>query len=642
MNMPRPAHQPHQTTATSENSYYRPPTTRQPNYDYSSNSNSYQGNRRPSGSYDEGQRKVDSSFSSTNYRPSSTYDEGQRKVDTDYSSSQNFNNGHRRVDTSFSSTNHRPTSTSYDEGQRKVDSDYSSSQNFNQNHRRVDSSFSSTNYRPTSTAYDEGQRKVDTDFSSTSYNNRQHKTNPDWNSYGTERTYTNIEKPSFNRTYTNFSQTNNPTTHHIVEGSVNYNPNSRQPPTSTTTTTNVFYAQPLGNDEDSSEYLNSYPKKPTTSRTTTILVTKPPQHYPTSFDSRFGVVESSSPTPQMTVSVPSVIILPPIPSDPYSKSNSSNNVKVFQVYPSVQNTSFQVYPDPHMSTSYSSVSHSRDTGSKPQPEVVYSRDEGVVESQQKVPLYNTPNRDQRTFQQNDFNREYYKQNPNAEGNSEETSSPLPMSDALKLLLRPYINKSGTVTDDDAEKANSHIMSLLAPKEKPPKEDSELITTGEQQDLNESSTPQHHGHSKGFHDSHPNIPNPYKTPTENHHHHGHTKAFHDRHPNLPDPFRDSREHQHNKEFHDRHPHLPNPFRTSTEFNSRREPTTIPPRVQEREPEDIDGINIRFTDVGVPQARRDFEVCEIDCGNGKCVKKHQVGYFFFVMLNYYMVGSGVLLL
>lgn len=226
----------------------------------------------------------------------------------------------------------------------------------------------------------------------------------------------------------------------------------------------------------------------------------------------------------------------------------------------------------------------------------------------------------------------------------QNSEDLLMADALRLLLRPYFNRSGTISEENADNGESHIMKLspkltsqtpdiIASTHSTSKNSSvgaenekevELILAGEQHSLTtiptqnsthdtrtefyskntrqESKTNSNwhnHGHSHEFHRKHPNLLNPFnedeQTSTHTHHRHNHNRAYHQRHPELPNPFVTPEAPQITTNFELSNTNLPNSHAESTT------PFSVRP-----------GIDVRAGNID----------CQFDCGNGNCVKSHEV--------------------
>lgn len=320
------------------------------------------------------------------------------------------------------------------------------------------------------------------------------------------------------------------------------------------------------------------------------------------------------------------------------------NVRVFQIYspPGVQNATAKIHPNPFYSPSYSGVAHSRNTtwpsirtsssgrstpppsswgslptlsrGSTPppsrssppptlptsensyEPDIVFSHDGGVViASHHQTPPSTTQHHG---LSPPSYNREFYKPTtpmsvnqaaPLETDSDDDQISQMPISEAIKLLLRPYINRSGTVTDDMVSKAESHIMNLATSPDQTPTPttttsttttpeviptDVEIVFAGEQNSLSLTYVPP---------PPLPSSPSP-------------SSKYHERH---------------NRHFHQNHPHLPNPFGNELgdgdnngDVTDDSSTVSSTPRPEETSPE-VDN-------------RLGSDLCEFDCGNGQCVK------------------------
>ncbi|XP_055845974.1 uncharacterized protein LOC129911960 [Episyrphus balteatus] len=327
---------------------------------------------------------------------------------------------------------------------------------------------------------------------------------------------------------------------------------------------------------------------------------------------------------------PSGSSFPPFPTTPTPSFSTTpspglkTNVRVFQIFPPVQNATTKIHPNPFYSPSYSGVAHSRNTSwpsiktsppnrstpsppsspppktptpdleSRFEPDIVFSHDGGVVVASHHM----APTTTQRHgLSPPNYNREFYKPTTPMtvqraaplETETDDEINSMPISEAIKLLLRPYINRSGTVTDDMVSKAESHIMNLSQSLDSTSAttttttttpdsihKDVEIVFAGEQNSLSPSYAP----------------PTPIQSPTQ---------------PSSPPS---SKYHErHDRHFHQMHPNMPNPFGNelgaggnynNNDDGSRVGTTSIP--AEEEETSRMDGS----------------DVCEFDCGNGQCVK------------------------
>ncbi|XP_067647442.1 uncharacterized protein teq isoform X2 [Eurosta solidaginis] len=298
-------------------------------------------------------------------------------------------------------------------------------------------------------------------------------------------------------------------------------------------------------------------------------------------------------------STPATYLQPPTMPTPAARTHTTASTRLKQVpHPLLEHTTMATFSkDPHYSNSYSNVAHVKPVQSA-EPQDFQSPDD------------------------------------------------LAMNEALRLLLRPYFNRSGTISDERADKAQSHIMSLTphlthsptnstasSQNDKNPTTDPhnetevELILAGEQHSLTTNPTQTSHypdpskelyskntkhesktntnwqtnGHNPEFHRSHPNLLNPfagdeYSSPHNHHNHHNQL---------------------HNKAFHQRHPEMPSPFVAPTIPPATHEPATEREIPQNPRAESTTPFSVR------PEIdlRSGFD-CQFDCGNGKCVKSFEV--------------------
>ncbi|XP_030561181.1 uncharacterized protein LOC115762940 isoform X1 [Drosophila novamexicana] len=130
-----------------------------------------------------------------------------------------------------------------------------------------------------------------------------------------------------------------------------------------------------------------------------------------------------------------------------------------------------------------------------------------------------------------------------------------------------------------------------------------------------------GHSREFHKRHPNMPDPFDKPEDQH------QAKHQHHPHHPHHHHHHHPHEHSRLYHSSHPNLPNPFSTKNEEHpqpKQREQPEPQPDFGE-EPDFLPNPNAEATTSRTPEIRfrSGFdEPCEFDCGGGKCVKKIEV--------------------
>ncbi|XP_052845539.1 uncharacterized protein LOC128258146 isoform X3 [Drosophila gunungcola] len=251
-----------------------------------------------------------------------------------------------------------------------------------------------------------------------------------------------------------------------------------------------------------------------------------------------------------------------------------------------------------------------------------------------------------------------------------------IKEALKLMLRPYFNHSGNAQEKLAKQAESAIVSVISKPPTTPKpkttttsttaridldSDAELIKAGEQESLdaidddyvfpdagetsrteqtlnpsttyastdfqrstrkaefdsNPTTTTMKNnwlasGHSRDYHQRHPNLPDPFSehhpNPSPHHHHHHH---YH--HQNHRQPH-EHKHHEHSADFHRRHPELPSPFPQKDETDQQAE--------QEEDWELLANPNAEEVTPKL-SARSNFDSqCDFDCGDGKCLMKEQI--------------------
>ncbi|XP_049313216.1 uncharacterized protein LOC105232808 isoform X3 [Bactrocera dorsalis] len=128
---------------------------------------------------------------------------------------------------------------------------------------------------------------------------------------------------------------------------------------------------------------------------------------------------------------------------------------------------------------------------------------------------------------------------------------------------------------------------------------EFYSKNTRQESKTNSNWHNHGHSREFHRKHPNLLDPFNeddhTSTHTHHRHNHNRAYHQRHPEIPNPFITPETPQTTTNFELSNNNLPNPHAENTT------PFSVRPR-----------IDVRGEDIN----------CQFDCGNGNCVKSHEV--------------------
>ncbi|KAH8335287.1 hypothetical protein KR074_005359, partial [Drosophila pseudoananassae] len=357
-----------------------------------------------------------------------------------------------------------------------------------------------------------------------------------------------------------------------------------------------------------------------------------------------------------------------------------NRLYTYPIYPVVEKNVPQSPSQPHYSPSYAGIAHSRNASwakvpttsttpsqpkdpFNPEDDVIYDDDDFTTTTteRQPPPFNHQLNRPQTPP----------KSNPSVYGTDPNSQSA--MKEALKLMLRPYFNHSGTAEDKLSKQAESALASAISrpptdttsstttitttkrPTTTPktdPDDDVELIKAGEQESLDSteddyvfpdvretarteqtinpsttySSVNYHRSTRKAEVDKNPTTPKTTTTTTtmkHNWHASGHNRDYHRRHPNLPDPFSKPHQnpfshnhhhphhHEHSADFHRRHPELPNPFPVKDEA-----PT------QEEDWELYQNPNAEEVTPKIGARSNVIDDCEFDCGNGKCLRKEQV--------------------
>lgn len=320
-------------------------------------------------------------------------------------------------------------------------------------------------------------------------------------------------------------------------------------------------------------------------------------------------IPQPSGTPRSFLSAPDETTQIPPPSQ------TTTPITIVHGYPKLSNATIQTFPNqPHYSPPYSEVAHSRNTSWVGRKIPQHSS----IKPSNRLGASNKP--------QDDHNASPRPRSENEEEESTIDPEQLPLKEALQLMLRPYLNRSGTIDDDVAAKAQSHIMNLVGPVEKTPEvtttthiplhattppsisipsptphqKDVELILAGEQHSLVTTTTttstqPGNHKTGISYDFQHTTVDSQRSTqsPSPTVQSHDHDSNWHKYHQHTPSSSK--HHHQHSREFHEKHPHLPNPF------DAPEEPSF--------------GIDVRSGDVD----------CPFDCGNGKCIGQHEVSAY-----------------
>ncbi|XP_037905161.1 uncharacterized protein LOC119647912 isoform X2 [Hermetia illucens] len=345
---------------------------------------------------------------------------------------------------------------------------------------------------------------------------------------------------------------------------------------------------------------------------------------------------------------------PPEPTKPLI-TNHTRQDRVYQMYPPISsdvNPRVNITSSTLYSPSYSSVTHTKSSSGNKDTKLVDEE-----EAYRKViPIYTRPTSQTTGSTRSStnlppaYNHQYYNPpqaqitdsghlKPLGHGNQEGEPKELPISEALKMLLRPYFNRSGTVTDDVADNMNEHIMKLSSassPKEMPKQptrklqtdSEAEIIFSGEQANLNEGT--QHHyydsfensgentteqttyqggaryrhHHHFHHHRHHPGCNHTHHQHQHHHHHHRHSWNHH------------NHTFHHSREFHRNHPEIHNPFATN-DLGESETPDKREGHIDTR-------INNRDDSAGgtYPELDADKPACQFDCKNGKCISEYQV--------------------
>ncbi|XP_026849508.1 uncharacterized protein LOC6603014 isoform X2 [Drosophila persimilis] len=390
-------------------------------------------------------------------------------------------------------------------------------------------------------------------------------------------------------------------------------------------------------------------------------------------------------------------LLPPNPSPPIPTqlptTKTPSKLHTYPIYPHIGNASVpQSASHPHYSPSYAGISHSRNAswakGSVITSTTTARTDDSddllVAEDNfeyEEIDLPTEATTSERSgLAPPPFNHQFYSPPKSLSSQASTPADPvsqLAISEALKLMLRPYFNHSGNAQERQAKQAESAIVSVIS---KPltstspttttstttitsiperiatttpnPDDDAELIKAGEQESLDltddysvfpdagetarteQTIDPTTYQSPTDFHRSTRRAE--IETTTINWHASGHSRDFHRRHPNLLDPLslqkhnhpppnshhhNPHRHHEHSPDFHRRHPEMPNPFPKKETL-----PEWELPEHQQPEKEtdwklmtnpNAESVTSRI------DVRSSFnETCEFDCQNGICVPQDSV--------------------
>ncbi|XP_023161208.2 uncharacterized protein LOC111592952 isoform X2 [Drosophila hydei] len=319
-------------------------------------------------------------------------------------------------------------------------------------------------------------------------------------------------------------------------------------------------------------------------------------------------------------------------------STTQSNLRTFPIYPPVFNATPALHP--HYSPPYAGVAHSHNTswqkvparGRVPDP---FNDQDEYDEADFGETTSSTTERS--ALRPPPFNHNFY--NPTQSAVSEPSSRDA-LNEALRLMLRPYFNHSGTAKEASVERAEAAIVSAISRPltstttqrttlevSRTPDDDVELIVAGEQSSLDidpdddsvvpdavettrTEQTLNPTTYSSGYDTTDfqrgtrrvdvDSSTNSNLTPQTNSNN-WHSLEFHRRHPNLPDPFEKPQHnhhhphhlhhgpqhHHHSPSFHARHPDLPNPFNPTNEEQPKEEPKPTPRAQPDPEPnQDVD--------------------------------------------------------
>ncbi|KAL7733723.1 hypothetical protein ACLKA6_011458 [Drosophila palustris] len=167
---------------------------------------------------------------------------------------------------------------------------------------------------------------------------------------------------------------------------------------------------------------------------------------------------------------------PPRPPSAYqtttnpTTTSTQSNLRTFPIYPAMSNSPTGQQPNyPHYSPPYSEVAHSPNASwhkvpaRAPDPFIAqeeYDEQEfDDIDSEQSL----STTTEKQVLKPPPFNHEFYNPQQSTEP-LEEPPSKVALGEALRLMLRPYFNHSGTAPEDLAQRAESAIASVIS---KPP-------------------------------------------------------------------------------------------------------------------------------------------------------------------------------
>lgn len=216
-----------------------------------------------------------------------------------------------------------------------------------------------------------------------------------------------------------------------------------------------------------------------------------------------------------------------------------------------------------------------------------------------------------------YNRQYYNQQsaiPQTTPRNRQATTPtvdeyenqeLPMSQALLMLMRPYLANAKPNNDSgiEVQRLNS-LIAQMATTEDPNTQTEEVGFTPEQENMNGVvGNPELNPSGSGLNFRPPQPPH---QPHHHGHHHnhgpqGHSAEWHRRHPHIPMP-------GHSADWHRRHPHIPMPGQSPRKHNVPATPSDDPIVVR---------LDERFDPIQGSECAGKF-----NCNNTVCIDQDQV--------------------
>ncbi|SPP85382.1 blast:Scavenger receptor cysteine-rich domain-containing group B protein [Drosophila guanche] len=402
-------------------------------------------------------------------------------------------------------------------------------------------------------------------------------------------------------------------------------------------------------------------------------------------------------------------LLPPNPSPLTTTTKKPSTLHVFPIYPRIANASVPLTSrgsgsQPHYSPSYAGIAHSRNAswakGSSATTSTTTARpDDSSIEEDNDYEeeldyeandrprpywLPETTTTARSGYAPPPFNHKFYSPSEQAPTTPQSVSqrattpdpvSQLAISEALKLMLRPYFNHSGNAQERQAKQAELALVSViskpptststttttttttpnpvrLATTTANPDDDAELIKAGEQEslDLTDDSDSDFADAGETAHTEQTLDPTTYRSQTDyqrstrraaietttvNWHASGHSRDFHRRHPNPnllkphslhqkhnhnhlpPHSPHQHRHHEHSPDFHRRHPEMPNPFANKDKPAEWEAPEDPQQPQEENSWELLSNPNAESATPKIGVRSSFSDSCEFDCQNGNCV-------------------------